>query len=216
MSRFCNLRTISIHTEVFYLRTVTTQAKIFSTLWDEGCLAQLLPASFKSLVISSEYFIDDSTGPEVHIAPVMDGKWLRETHGKCGHLRSLGLDINLAPAASVDLERLLFSAPLDLTVLSLDIRLPKSVPHELKMLLIRTKLEHLTLSPLVDDVLSDWGIAFILAPQYLVSLGRSSAQLPRECLTYSISNAMACPPFSGCKPRRLGLPTKKLLSHCLA
>jgi hypothetical protein len=106
-------------------------------------------------VISSEYFIEDSTGPEVHIAPVMDGKWLRETHGKCGHLRSLGLDINLAPAASVDLERLLFSVPLDLTVLSLDIRLPASASHEVGILLLGTKLKHLTLDPLVNAALSD-------------------------------------------------------------
>lgn len=62
MPRFRNLETLIMH------------VKVFSHLWDEGYLAQILPANLKSLVISSDYIIDDSTGPFVHIAPILDGE----------------------------------------------------------------------------------------------------------------------------------------------
>jgi hypothetical protein len=58
----------------------------------------------------------------------------------------------------------------NLVVLSLDIYLPSAACTDLELLLLGTNLQHLTLGPLVNDALDDWGVAMALSQKSLVTL----------------------------------------------
>jgi hypothetical protein len=57
-----------------------------------------------------------------------------------------------------------------LATLSLDVHLSASARDQLELLLLGTRLEHLTLGSRLNDTLDDWSVAFILAQQSLITL----------------------------------------------
>jgi hypothetical protein len=58
----------------------------------------------------------------------------------------------------------------NVVTLSLNVHLSASAGDQLELFLLDTRIQHLTLGPLLNDSLDDWSVALILAQQSLVTL----------------------------------------------
>jgi hypothetical protein len=95
-------------------------------------------------------------------------------------LRTVYLDIGtnddpISPESSTYLFRALRQNCSNLVTLSVNVSLSALAQGEVELFLLSTNVQHLTLGPSVDDALSDWAVALILAQRSLVTLDLSRA-----------------------------------------
>jgi hypothetical protein len=115
------------------LRSVSIPGELLNNPWKENCVSLLLPSGLKSLKLDMLYPMLGSFHTQ------SSGICLHNLHQRCHHLRALSLNLNLAPAAAVNLQLLLLSAP----------------------------LEEVHLGPLLEPAIGDWTVAILLSQERL-------------------------------------------------